>query len=144
MRFLNKISQFLYGRYKNDELNYALLILAIILMFLSRFLKLFRGVLGLRITAFLMYILGVVCIVLFFCRFLSKNIYKRSYENRKFLEKWNAVKKFFDLQKRKFRERKTHIYTKCPNCKAQLRLPRRKGRHTVCCPKCKCNFEKKF
>ena len=33
-----------------------------------------------------------------------------------------------------------HVYKKCPNCRAVLRLPRRKGRHTTICPKCKKEF----
>ncbi|MFR2916862.1 MAG: hypothetical protein ACLTKQ_08005 [Acutalibacteraceae bacterium] len=36
--------------------------------------------------------------------------------------------------------RKTHVFKKCPGCKAVLRLPRKKGKHTVNCPHCHKNF----
>jgi hypothetical protein len=31
----------------------------------------------------------------------------------------------------------------CPHCKANLRLPRKKGKHSVVCPRCKERFEVK-
>ena len=72
----------------------------------------------------------VICI---FFRTMSRNIAKRRAENQKFCN-------FFKLRKNKFRDRKTHVYRKCPSCKAVLRLPKAKGKHTVSCPKCKNKF----
>lgn len=36
-----------------------------------------------------------------------------------------------------------HKYMKCPHCKAQLRLPKGKGKISVTCPVCKKEFVKK-
>ena len=78
-----------------------------------------------------------------FYRLLSRNIYKRQSENMKYLKIRDKVKGKITLQKRKWSERKTHIYRKCPNCKAEIRLPKKKGKHVCTCPRCKKNFEVK-
>ena len=54
------------------------------------------------------------------------------------------VKGFFNLQKREFADRKTHRYRTCPHCKATVRLRYKKGNHTVCCPKCRKDFNVKI
>lgn len=74
-------------------------------------------------------------------RMLSKNVYKRRMENSKYLAIKGRVKSFFNRKKAQFRDRKTHVYKKCPACKATLRLPKKKGKHTVSCPRCKNSFE---
>ena len=48
------------------------------------------------------------------------------------------------LQKSKHRDRKTHVFRKCPACKSVLRLPRQKGKHTVRCPRCQHRFDVKI
>lgn len=74
-------------------------------------------------------------------RMLSKNVYKRRQENDKYLAFKAKIKSFFNRKKAQFRDRKTHVYKKCPSCKATLRLPRKKGTHTVSCPRCRHSFE---
>jgi hypothetical protein len=75
-------------------------------------------------------------------RFFSRNVTKRRAENAAFKKFW---KKFRpggakDWQKADA----THVYKRCPHCNAQLRLPRSKGKHTVCCPRCKVHFSVKI
>ena len=130
MRFREKIAGFMYGRNGVDKLCTALLWSAVILSALNIFFH--SGILWV-----LEYILIIWCVF----RALSKNIYKRQIENRKFINIWGRVKSFFALQKNKFRDRKTHIYRICPHCKSNLRLPKRKGKHTVRCPKCNLRFD---
>lgn len=77
-------------------------------------------------------------------RVLSRNVYKRRAENAKYLGVRNKFLSFFKRKKTQFRDRKTHVYKKCPHCKATLRLPKKKGRHTVACPKCRKSFETKI
>ena len=36
------------------------------------------------------------------------------------------------------------LYRRCPGCRVTLRLPKRKGKHTVVCPKCGRRFEVKI
>ena len=73
----------------------------------------------------------LLCYWLF--RVLSCNVAARRREVERFFG-------FFHRQKCRYRDRKTHVYRKCVHCKALLRLPKRKGKHTVCCPVCKERF----
>ena len=77
-------------------------------------------------------------------RVLSKNVYKRRAENATYIKLRGAFFDFFKLLASKWRDRKTHIYKKCPACKKTLRLPKRKGEHTVKCPCCGNRFDIKL
>lgn len=76
-------------------------------------------------------------------RLLSKKISKRTAENAPFLKIENKIKGITEFQKRKKRDKETHIYKKCPHCSVILRLPRKQGKHNVNCPRCKNNFSVK-
>ena len=90
----------------------------------------------------------IIALIIFRC--LSKNIPQRTKENEIFLNIcerampflrkippfFRRVADWFKLQHRKFKDRKTHRYIKCPYCKAVLRVPFRKGKHSLKCPKC--------
>ncbi len=130
MRFREKIVRFMYGRNGFDKLCSVLLWTAVILSLIN----IFAG-------SLIIWIIENAMLIWCLYRAMSKNIYKRQVENRKFLEIWGKIKGFFELQKNKFRDRKTHIYRICPQCKANLRLPKRKGTHTVKCPKCGNKFD---
>ena len=73
-------------------------------------------------------------------RALSRNIEKRQRENQAFLNFFSRIGKWFRRLGNRWRDRKTHVYKKCPKCKNYLRLPRIKGSHTVCCPCCTHRF----
>lgn len=73
-------------------------------------------------------------------RTMSHNYRARKRENDLVFGFFKNVKKFFVLQKNRFRDRKTHIYRKCPKCRVTLRLPKAKGKHTVLCPRCHNKF----
>lgn len=124
----------MYGRYSAvDSLNKALLILWIIL-----------AVLNIFISNIFFYILTLVPPVFVIFRMMSKNTYKRSKENQIFLKYCSKAKVWFVLQQNKFKDRKTKRYLTCPNCKATVRVPNKKGEHTICCPKCRKDFTKKI
>ena len=75
-------------------------------------------------------------------RFFSRNVIKRRTENQAFRRFW---KKFsIGGPKDWKRADEAHVYKRCPHCDAQLRLPRSKGKHTVCCPRCKEHFSVKI
>ena len=138
--FFQKISQFMYGRYGNDKLNIGLCILWLIINILN---TLFFRSIWIQLFTYL-----IVALIIFRC--LSRNIAQRSKENEKFLDfcDWarpavlktkqffHKVVEWFRLQSRKFKDRKTHRYIKCPYCKAVIRVPFRKGNHSVKCPRC--------
>ena len=83
----------------------------------------------------------VVYALMFFAifRMFSRNFEARRRENQ-IIGGWvGNIKKKIEV-KRQRRADYTHIYRKCPNCKATLRLPRRPGKHTTVCPKCGNSF----
>lgn len=129
--FKNKLYRFMYGRYGYDTLGKTLL-------WVYAGLLIFYSVTSLFVESALLYVAYLIAsfsIVFYtFYRAMSRNIAKRRAENQKFCG-------FFKLIRNKFRDRKTHVYRKCPSCRVTLRLPKSKGRHSVVCPKCKNRFE---
>lgn len=132
MRFLGTFSRFLYGRYAMqgiDSLNRFLSILSVILAVVNLFLG-----------SLVLYIFQTSLIFWMFFRLFSRNIPARVSENEVFKRFDRNFKNSFSIFKRRFNERKTHIYKTCPNCKAKLRFRRVKGVHNARCPKCNKNF----
>lgn len=128
--FRNKLSQFMYGRYGIDQLYYASIAVFILLVVVNSFLKLP-----------IIYALQWLVLTIIIFRAYSRNIYKRSRENAKFLEIWRPIYAKLSLTVRRIREIKTHRFRKCPNCKKELRLPLKRGKHTVVCPCCHSEFK---
>lgn len=122
----------MYGRYGPDNLYNFLTVTYLVVAIANAFLR-----------SVILAVIELILIFYVFFRFFSRNIYKRSAENRKYLAIKSKVKGFFSLSRSKARDRKTHIFKKCPSCKAVLRLPRTKGTHTVKCPRCANRFEVK-
>ena len=94
----NRFARFMYGRYGVDALNNFLFGLYVALFVLELFFR--RTVAGQ-----VMVILGYPIILLYFFRCFSRNIYKRSAENQRFLKLWNPVKNYGHYIKMKFFER---------------------------------------
>ena len=124
-----KLYRFMYGRYGVDQMCWGLLILYFLITGVNSFLGFWP-----------LQILGTLVFVFAIYRMMSRKIALRQKENVQFLKFLSPIRRWLSLQKRKFVERKTHCYHKCPACKALLRLPRRKGRHTVSCPRCRKEF----
>lgn len=134
MGFMAKLQRFMYGRNGMDSFSFFLIISALVVSTANMFVWHYWVSLGL-------YIFQLLILIYAFFRILSKNTYRRQRENAGYLKIWNAVKNFFKLQKNKIRDIKTHRYRKCKYCKATLRLKRRRGKHTVRCPKCRGEFK---
>ena len=132
-------ARFMQGRYGFDALNNFLSIVYIALVVSGLILK------RISPTAYLVfYILEMFVFFFWLFRVLSRNIYSRQMENTKFLRIRENFKIWKNLQSQKWQFRKTHIFKKCPNCKANIKLPRKKGKHTVTCPKCTKDFKVKI
>ena len=121
-----KLQQFMQGRYGVDEFSRFLTWAGIAVFFLS----LFNALSFLRIPA-----LALMIFSLF--RTYSKNTDKRLRERTWYLGIRDKVKGFFSLLKKKWTDRKTQIYFRCPGCKKVLRVPRGKGTIKVTCPQCR-------
>ena len=122
--------RFFYGRYGTDTLNKTLLWVYIALVIVYTVMSLFVTS---AIFTLIYLILSLSLVAWSISRTFSRNIAARRRENEKFCG-------FFRLRRNKFRDRKTHIYKKCPACRAVLRLPKAKGKHAVVCPRCKHRF----
>ena len=122
--------KFMYGRYGTDTLGNVMLISYIVITLLYTFIGFFVSSVWFDIAV---WILSSALVIMIVCRLFSRKIAKRRKENETFCG-------FFRLRKNKFKDRKTHVYRKCPKCKAVLRLPKAKGKHTVVCPRCKERF----
>ncbi|MCQ2440751.1 MAG: hypothetical protein MJ076_02500 [Clostridia bacterium] len=128
MNFRYKLMQFLSGRYGIDRMFYLLFGISVVLAFVNCFLKL----LALQLICY-------AVVVYAFFRVLSKNIQVRSAENRAVMGVFDGIVRKFKVARQR-RADISHIYKKCPKCKAVLRLPRRKGKHSTVCPKCNNQF----
>lgn len=129
---MNYFRRFMIGRYGSDQLSLALLILSILLSFLG----------GLTNLAILRYI-GDIPLVIGVVRMFSRNIEKRRMENYKFSLLMAPVYSRITTAQKRIIDSKTHRYFKCPKCRAQLRVPKGKGKIVITCPKCKTEFRKK-
>ena len=128
MGFLGKIRdgfrRFMQGRYGSDKLNKTLVWVAFGAYIISLFIPMAAVKLGLILVSY-------VLIAWSFIRMLSRDVYKRYQENRKFLQ---FVERFKDRE---------HRYYDCPRCRQPVRVPRGKGKIAISCPKCKEKFIRK-
>lgn len=130
MKFGDRYIKFMKDRYGIDELYKFLLLICFVLLVINTFIS--NNVIRL---------FEVLLIVIIFYRYMSKNIKLRKKENDKYLEIKNKIIKLFDYNKKKYKDRNTHMYKKCPKCKQKIRLPLKKGKHTVKCPNCGNRFD---
>ena len=128
-RLLDKFNRFMYGRSGSDQLFFALIILYVIFILMAR---IFSGI-------FVIFAYAAFFWSMF--RYFSKNIYKRRNENRKFLAIWQKIKNYFTYLRDRWNDRKVCRYRKCKYCKAIVRLPIKKGKHSVKCPRCQKSFD---
>lgn len=140
--FRYKFYRFMEGRYGLRALQdpmqiliYAVYLLLVLIQFFTR----------IRIISLLELLL--IGVTLF--RVLSKNIPAREREASAMFTFYCKVRDAFRFRKanaearrqkravqKERRKDKAHIYRECPSCGATLRLPRKKGKHTVLCPRC--------
>ena len=128
-----RLARFMMGRNGADAFYHFLVAVCCIIVVVNVFVN------SLTLT-----VVETALIFYAFFRAMSRNVYKRQRENAAFLKILEKPKGFFKLQKAKRRDRKTHVFKKCPSCKNNLRLPRVKGKHTVVCPCCKNRFDVKI
>ena len=117
------LRRFMEGRYGTDKLNMAILLAGLGCSVLASLLP--GAVLKLTLTT-----VSYVCMFFAIFRTLSRNIYKRYEENRKFLLFFQKLKD------------KDHRYYNCPRCRQQVRVPKGKGKISITCPKCREKFIK--
>lgn len=137
MQFLNelrlKYQKLMFERHGVDKLSIDMIMLWLIIGIINVFIRS-------RIVMLIALLLPVFAVF----RTLSKNTDRRRRENFKYISFRSKAVEFFKIQFRRIKEIKTHRYYKCKNCRSYLRVKRKKGTHTVCCPKCGKEFKVKI
>ncbi len=131
-RFAAKMQQFMVGRYGNDEFTMFLLITSLIFTFLGNFRPLK-----------ILYFIGLILVFYSLFRSLSKKYEARRKELNWYLRWAEKPKAELKLLVNKIRDRKTHKYFKCKECKTVLRVPSGRGKIEITCPKCRAKVIKK-
>lgn len=133
MKFKEKLARFMYGRYGTDQLGNFILWTYIVLYLVN-----------LVIRTPIIYILATALMIWTFFRMFSRNIYARNKENLKFLAMKKKFTSFWKLFFDRIKDARQKVYKRCPACRAIVRLPRKAGKHSVTCPKCKGHFKVKI
>ena len=123
-RLRQSLRRFMEGRNGNDKLNIAILIAGVITGLLS-------AILGGFIVKTVLWAVSYGLMIWAIFRCLSRNVYKRYQENRRYLQLLDRV-----------RDRE-HRYFDCPKCRQRVRVPRGKGKISITCPRCKEKFVRK-
>lgn len=130
--YMNWLQNFMRGRYGLDSFGLAIICFYFILTLFNIFLRM-------EIVS----IISLLILIYFYFRVLSKNLYKRSQENMKFLRYYDPIRFKYSQWKQNFHNRKFYKYYTCKRCKQKLRVPRGKGKITITCPKCRMKFDKR-
>lgn len=136
---MNKLRQWMYGRYGNDEMSLFMWIVSLVFIVAAGILSRFAKTDVLTYVALGLRLLGLLLLILMLLRMFSKNIAKRRAENYKFMALGRKIKKIFGRRP----DAKTHRYFKCPGCGQTVRVPRNKGKISITCPRCRTKFIKK-
>lgn len=129
---MQKLREFMYGRYGTDQLSLALVAGGFIFYVLYVFTR-----------SRLLYLVSLILYGIAIFRTLSRNIEKRRAENQKFLSIWYKAKNRWVGFQADFEERKAYKHFRCPACGQKIRIPRGRGKVEIRCPKCSERFVKK-
>lgn len=113
-----KLQMFMRGRNGADQLGRVTIYGSFILYIIS-----------LLFSSQILYIISFAGIIYSTFRMLSKDLYARREENRKFLTWWETTRI-------KMAQRKDYKIFKCKGCGRNIRVPRGKGKIEVTCPMC--------
>ncbi len=128
---LEKIRRYMQGRYGMDELSKFLMVISVVMIVLA---SLTRNSM-VNLVSFI--IIGFV-----YYRMFSKNFYKCSLQNQKYLKLRNRLMGNWKNQISYFKQRKIYSFYNCPECSQKVRIPKGKGKVQITCPKCKAEFSK--
>ncbi len=129
---MDRLRRFMIGRYGTDKLNFVAMATAFVL-----------SIIGMLTDIYLFAIISYFILGVVIYRTLSKNIYKRVEENRKFLALYTPLETRINSTFRILKGEKYHKYFRCTSCKQEVRVPRGKGKVEITCPRCKNRFIKK-
>lgn len=158
MNFLYRLQEtynrFMYGRYGGDTLNHFLSGVYIVLVLIGFVLRILVAITHSMVLYNIRYALYIISLLIFAVtvfRSLSKNLARRARENEVFMRWWGNWQPYFHKQAEKAKPKmrmmvrkmqdSDHVYKKCPDCKAVLRLAKKRGKHQTRCPACGKRFQ---
>ena len=129
-----KLARFMEGRNGMDELaraeSAALWIVLILGLIFSK----------VSYVSLIFNLLFWLVVIHTYFRVFSRNLSKRYEENQKYLNlRYDATVKL-NKKKKRFAQRKTYAFFKCPMCKQEIRVPKGHGKIEITCPKCREKF----
>ena len=125
------MARFMYGRNGTDQLNWAILVMYLVLWVIRILVSALDVTVATMIIDVIMFLLAVVLL----WRTFSKNLAKRRAENQRFINWWWPIKNRFAAAKARKAD-KAHKYFTCKNCKTICRVPAGRGKIVITCPKC--------
>lgn len=126
----DRLIRFMRGRYGADELSKFMMLVTIIVVVASFFVRLPYVTLGVSIFMWVM-------LFLVYYRMFSRNIQRRYAENMRFIKIRNKL-----FHKNGVTDKDHKIYL-CPSCKQKIRVPRGRGKICITCPSCRKEFIKR-
>lgn len=130
-----KFQRFMTGRYGIDRLWTVLLVCYFVFIIIANILYRFS-----KVSYYAVFILATALLIFALFRVFSKNIEARRNENNAWLSFAGKIKQKNMFAKNRWKQRKTHKFVKCRQCKKTLRLPKHKGKIKVTCPHCSNQF----
>lgn len=129
---MNRLRAYMAGRNGIDQLNIAVLVMALALNFAGRFTEL----LIFRLIASI----GLVYAVF---RLVSRNLSQRRAENYRFIHFPVFLRQLHRSRQDRKQQSLEYRFFTCPDCKNKLRVPRGKGKLQITCPRCGQRFSGK-
>lgn len=120
------------GRYGTDELSKFLLIAGFVLVLIANFAG-----------STIIYLMSTALIVFAYFRMFSKDTYRCSLQNQKYLGVKNRLLRGWRGWVDILRQRKDYRIFSCPSCKQKVRIPKGRGKVEITCPKCAAKFSRR-
>ncbi|MCD8039199.1 MAG: hypothetical protein LUE96_08965 [Lachnospiraceae bacterium] len=132
----DRIYNFMRSRYGVDQLSSFLTWGGVIFILIDMFAR--TGI---------FYLLGIIMLIYGYIRVLSKKYERRAAQNRWFLERTAGIRGFFKSFSNRMRKRREvgkdyKVFT-CSRCRQMIRVPKKKGKIEIRCPKCGNTFIKR-
>lgn len=127
-----KLAEWMAGRNGSDELGICVAVVALLLLLVNIFVH------SIILSVFALLLIGYSC-----WRLFSRNVEARETENVVFCDFVSPILPWFRNPAAATKEFHDFKHLACPECGQRVRVPRKKGKIRITCPKCQAKFEAK-